>query len=314
MKLFRKQAKVYLRRVKSATRFLFRHYALVVMIVMTSLTLFLYPRSRPKPAVQLPASTDSKFSFPTPTPDPTPVSKNIPLPAVSAEHFMILDRDSKQVMYQKDADDPVPPASTTKIMTALVALDSFPLTREITVNTSYSDGQVIGFKPGEILTVEQLLYALLVQSGNDAAEILAENFPGGRPEFISAMNAKAANLRLTHTAFTNPTGLDEEGHFSSAADLARLADVAMDNSEFARIVGTENAVLPGNHVLTNLNQLLGKVPGVLGIKTGFTDNAGQALVTLVNRGHTIILVVLKSTDRFSDTQKLIDWSYSNFSW
>ena len=312
MKLFRKQAKVYLRRVKSATRFLLHHYPRITLISLIILTLFLYPRSPKKIEVSPPPV--SKFIFLSPTPDLTPKSKNIPLPKISAEHFMILDRDSKQVMYQKDADDPVPPASTTKIMTALVALDSFPLTREITVNTSYSDGQVIGFKPGEILTVEQLLYALLVQSGNDAAEILAENFPGGRPEFISAMNAKAANLRLTHTAFTNPTGLDEEGHFSSAADLARLADVAMDNSEFARIVGTENAVLPGNHVLTNLNQLLGKVPGVLGIKTGFTDNAGQALVTLVNRGHTIILVVLKSTDRFTDTQKLIDWSYSNFTW
>lgn len=313
MNWIKKKVKFYLRRVRLFARFLLRHYPNLILIFVSFTTLYFYPRSLTVIAVPPPPPV-SKFIFPSTTPLLTPKSKDLPLPDVSAEHFMILDRDSKQVMYQKDADDPVPPASTTKIMTALIALDAFPLTRQMTVAQEYTDGQVIGFKPGETLTVEQLLYALLVQSGNDAAEILAENYPGGRPEFVAAMNSKAAALHLTHTAFTNPTGLDEVDHYSSAADLARLADVAMDNPEFARIVGTENAVLPGNHVLTNLNQLLGKVPGVLGIKTGFTDNAGQALVTLVNRGHSIILVVLKSTDRFSDTQKLIDWSYSNFTW
>lgn len=311
MNWIKKKTKYYLRRAKLFARFLLRHYPNLILISVSFTTLFLYSRFRPEIAVPPPPPV-SKFVFPTPTPDLTPKSKNLPLPAVSAEHFLILDRDSKQVMYQLSADDSVPPASTTKIMTALVALDSFPLNQEITVDKSYSDGQVIGFLPGEKLTVEQLLYALLVQSGNDAAEILAENYAGGRPGFIAAMNSKAADLHLTHTVFTNPTGLDEAGHYSSAADLARLADVSMDNAEFARIVGTENAVLPGNHVLTNLNQLLGKVPGVLGIKTGFTDNAGQALVTLVDRGRPIIIVVLKSSDRFSDTQKLIDWTYSNF--
>ncbi|MBI2008224.1 D-alanyl-D-alanine carboxypeptidase [Candidatus Amesbacteria bacterium] len=296
--------------IRFYTRQILRNYPRITLISLITLTFFLYPHSRPQ--VETPSPPVSKFIFPSPTPDPSPKSQNLPLPAVSARHFLILDRDTKQIMYQQLADDPVPPASTTKIMTALVALDTFPLNQQITVDKSYSDGQVIGFQPGEILTVEQLLYALLVQSGNDAAEILAENFPGGHPAFISAMNAKASDLHLSHTAYTNPTGLDEAGHYSSAVDLARLADVAMDNPEFARIVGTENAVLPGNHVLTNLNQLLGKVPGVLGIKTGFTDNAGQALVTLVNRGHPIIIVILKSTDRFTDTRKLIDWSYQNF--
>ncbi|TSC87816.1 MAG: D-alanyl-D-alanine carboxypeptidase [Microgenomates group bacterium Gr01-1014_16] len=299
----RKLVKFYIRQI-------LRNYPQITLISLITLTLYLYPRSQIKPVAQTPPP--SKFIFLEPTVDPSPKSKNISPPQVSANHIMILDRDSKQVVYQLAADDPVPPASTTKIMTALVVLDSFPLNQEITVDTSHSDGQVIGFKIGEKLTVEQLLYALLVQSGNDAAEILAQNFTGGRQEFIDAMNTKAADLHLTHTIFANPTGLDEAGHYSSAADLARLADVAMADPEFARIVSTENAVLPGNHVLTNLNELLGKVPGVLGIKTGFTDNAGQALVTLVDRGRPLIIVVLKSTDRFLDTQKLIDWSYKNF--
>ena len=126
------------------------------------------------------------------------------------------------------------------------------------------------------------------------------------------MNHKAVDLHLNQTHFQNPTGLDETGHYAPTANQAGLADVAMANSEFARIVSTENAVIAGTHVLSNINQLLGQVPGVLGIKTGFTEEAGQALVTLVDQGHPVILVVLKSTDRFTDTKNLISWVYSNF--
>lgn len=273
------------------------------------------PKSPALPAEALAeAGSISKFTFPSPTPDIQPQSKNQPTPKISATHIMILDRDSKSVLYQRSADLSVPPASTTKMMTALIILDNFSLDQKITVTKAYPDGQTIGFQPGEQLTIEQLLYALLVQSGNDAAEILAENYPGGRVGFVAAMNQKATDLRLTHTHFQNPTGLDEDNHFSSASDLARLADMALNKSEFAKIVSTENAVIAGSHVLTNLNQLLGKVPGVLGVKTGFTGNAGQALVTYVNQGHPVIMVVLKSTDRFADTESLITWVYSNFTW
>ena len=199
-------------------------------------------------------------------------------------------------------------------MTALVVLDNFSLDQTITVIRSYPIGQNVGFKPGETLTVEQLLYALLVQSGNDAAEILAENLPAGRQVFIDLMNAKAAQLNLAHTRFANPTGVDESGHYSSAADLARLAGAALKNPEFARIVSTENTIV-ATHVLTNVNQLLGKIPGVLGVKTGFTDGAGQSLVTLINRdNHPVIMVVLGSLDRFGDSEKLITWVYSNYHW
>lgn len=257
-----------------------------------------------------------KNSMPVLSPSPTPslVSQGQALPDFSAKHVFIIDQNSKTVLYQKEADQEVFPASTTKMMTALIVLEHFSLDQEIVVTQSYSQGQVIGFQPGEKLSVEQLLYAMLVQSGNDAAEILAQNFPGGRSEFIAAMNQKASDLHLNHTHFINPTGLDEAGHYSSAVDLARLADTALHQSEFAKIVSTENAVV-STHVLTNVNQLLGKVPGVLGVKTGFTEGAGQSLVTLVNReNRPVILVVLGSLDRFGDTQKLIDWVYSNFHW
>ncbi|KKU29254.1 MAG: serine-type D-Ala-D-Ala carboxypeptidase [Candidatus Amesbacteria bacterium GW2011_GWA2_47_11b] len=243
-----------------------------------------------------------------------PISQNLPPPTVSAKNIFIIDQASQTVFLQKSADQPVFPASTTKMMTALVVLDNFSLDQPITVTRSYPIGQHVGFRPGETLTVEQLLYATLVQSGNDAAEILAENFPAGRQVFIDLMNVKAAALNLDHTHFANPTGIDESGHYSSAADLARLASFALKNPEFARIVSTENSIV-SNHILTNVNELLGKIPGVLGVKTGFTDGAGQSLVTLVNRDdHPVIMVVLGSLDRFGDSEKLIDWVYSNFKW
>lgn len=243
-----------------------------------------------------------------------PVSQNHVQPRISAKHIFISDQDSKIVLLQKNADDQVFPASTTKMMTALVALDAYHLGDVVTVTTKYPIGTNLGFAPGEKLTVEQLLYGLLVQSANDAAEILAENYPGGRGAFVAAMNQKSVQIHLTHTHFANPSGIDEDGHYSTAADLARLADFALRQPEFTKIVSTENAVI-STHVLTNVNELLGKIPGVIGIKTGYTEGAGQSLVTLVNRdNHPVIIVVLGSEDRFGDSAALIEWVYSNFVW
>lgn len=249
-----------------------------------------------------------------------PSSQNLNLPYISARNVFIMDRDSKVVLFAKDADQKVPQASTTKMMTALVVLDHFPLDQIITVTRAYPIGENVGFAPGEKITVEQLLYAMLVQSGNDAAEILAENYPGGRSEFVVAMNKKAAEIHLDNTRFANPTGIDEDGHYSTAADLARLGDFALRNAEFTKIVGTKSAVVSTvdysvSHVLNNINELLGQVAGVTGIKTGYTEGAGQSLVTLVERnGHPVIIVVLGSQDRFGDSRRLIDWVYTNFVW
>lgn len=255
-----------------------------------------------------------------PQPSAIPYSSEKPVPSTSARSIFIIDRNSKMVLYQKNADLKVYPASTTKMMTALVALDHFNLDQIITVTREYPIGEYVGFQPGERITVEDLLYALLVQSGNDAAEILAENFPGGRSAFVEAMNAKAQAIHLTNTHFLNPSGIDEDGHFSTAIDLARLGDFALRTPEFAKIVATENAVVTSvdfssAHVLNNVNQLLGRVTGVVGIKTGYTEGAGQSLVTLVDRdNHPVIIVVLGSVDRFGDSQNLIEWVYENFTW
>ena len=253
-----------------------------------------------------------------PTINPT-TQNSLPIlsnpPSVSAKHILILDMATRYPLYSKSADARIYPASTTKMITALVAEDYFQLDRIITVSQSYPEGQDIGLLPGEKLTVEQLLYALLVQSANDAAEILAENYPGGRQGFVSAMNSRAQSLHLKNTRFLNPTGLDEEGHYSTALDLARIAIELLRDSRLAKIVSTENAVVStpeSPHVLTNVNELLGKVEGVLGVKTGFTDLAGESLITLVDRQDRQVLVsILGSEDRFGDTRRLIDWIYSD---
>ncbi len=249
-----------------------------------------------------------------------PVTQGLPVPDVVAKSIFIIDPDSQTVLYQHNADERLYPASTTKMLTALVANESFPHDQKITVTVSYPEGQDAGFMPGEVVDVENLLYALLVNSANDAAEIFAENFPGGRPAFVEAMNQKVISLGLQNTYFKNPTGLDEDGHFSSAADLARIAQELIRHPYLSKIVSTEAAVINTvdrtiYHPVTNINELLGHVEGVVGIKTGFTDLAGQSLVTLVDRNHHRVLVVLLgSTDRFADTKSLIDWSYSNFDW
>jgi len=168
---------------------------------------------------------------------PPPVSKfttrlplmgDIPPPEISAQYVFIMDRGSKMVLYSRAADDRIYPASTTKMMTALVASEHFDWDTHLTVSRSYPDGVDIGLRPGEQVSVENLLYALLIQSANDAAEVLAENYPGGRTGFISSMNQWADRLNLRQTNFLNPTGLDQDGHLSSASDLARLAASGVD--------------------------------------------------------------------------------------
>jgi D-alanyl-D-alanine carboxypeptidase len=266
---------------------------LVIPLLIANLALFAPMPASPS---QLPTTS---YQLPTTTPA---------VPAVTAARVFITNPDTGQVLYQKNADDSVAPASTTKLMTAL---DLYPLDYQITVDSPFTEGQDIGLTSGETITVEQLIYAMLIQSGNDAAEMLARAASGGREAFITAMNTKAQKLYLHHSSFKNPTGLDEAGHYSSATDLSRLASSILKNQFLRRIVASENAVVT-SHILTNTNRLLSEVPGVLGIKTGFTANAGEALVTYVERptGKRII-VVMGSQDRFTDTKTLIDWSYSN---
>lgn len=241
-------------------------------------------------------------------------------PVISAEGVLAIDLPSGISLYEKNPDASLLPASTTKIVTALVALDAYPLDQVIRVGNVRIEGQKMGLTFGEEMRVEDLLYGLLVFSANDAAEALAEGYPGGREAFVNAMNQKTADLSLENTSFYNPSGLDGNGHVTTARDLIRVSEVAMRNPEFAKIVGTREIIvsdISGKtlHHLTNINELLGKVPGVMGVKTGWTENARENLVTYIERdNHKVMIAVLGSQDRFGETKELIDWIFGNYRW
>ncbi len=252
---------------------------------------------------------------------PLPISaKDSPFPVLSAQAALAVDLESGVTLYEKDPDKELLPASTTKIITALVVMDAYPDDRILKVGKVKVDGQKMNLVYGEEISVSDLLYGLLVYSANDAAEVLAQSYPGGRREFVKAMNLKARELNLDNSNFSNPVGLDGGGNYTTARDLIRASEVAMRIPRFAKIVGTKDITVKSidgkiAHKLANINELLGKVPGVLGVKTGWTENARENLVTYIERdGHKVTIAILGSSDRFSETKELIDWIFSNYEW
>lgn len=262
----------------------------------------------------------------------TPVlSSKEAFPVFSAESVLAVDLTSGTSLFEKNPDEKLLPASTTKIITALVALDHYSLDASLKVGNIKVDGQKMKLIPGEEITVRDLIYGLLVFSANDAAEVLAENYCTvnstlneviycGRQAFIDAMNGKAAELNLENTLFANPTGLENERHMSTASDLVRASSYAMQNPFFREVVSTKETTvrsLDGEiaHKLVNINELVGEVDGVLGVKTGWTENAHENLITYIERdGKRIMIAVLASEDRFGETKELINWIFRNYQW
>ena len=189
-----------------------------------------------------------------------------------------------------------------------------------TVKIVNADGQSMGLIPGEKITVENLLYGALVHSGNDAALALAEAYPGGVAMFVAQMNASAQELDLTNTHFGNPMGFDDEQTYTTPEDLLILARAVLQHKELAKIVAIPSITVSDVsyslfHPLRNVNELVGKIAGVAGVKTGFTEAAGESVVTLAQRnGHKVLMVVLKSGNRFAETEELINWVFANYSW
>ena len=252
---------------------------------------------------------------------PIPVlSEEAGFPVLSAQAALAVDLDAGSTLYEKNPEKTLLPASTTKIVTALVAMDYYPLDTVIKVGRVSVEGQKMGLVQGEEITIKDLLYGLLIYSANDAAEVLAANYPGGRDFFITAMNLKASQLHLENTSFSNPSGLDGNGHHSTAKDLSRVAEVAMKKPLFREMVAIEEKNVSSidgkiKHRLVNINELLGKVEGVLGVKTGWTENARENLVTYVERDEKrIMIVLLSSQDRFGETEELINWIFENYEW
>lgn len=240
------------------------------------------------------------------------VSSNL-APQISANGAVVLDKNSQVVLYQKNSNLRFPPASTAKIMTALVALDYFNPYDILTVKTATVEGSVLGFEEREKFRFEELFYAMLLPSANDATLTIAQNYPGGEKAFVKKMNEKAKEFHLVNTLYADPIGLDDNGNYTTSLDLARLASIALTNTEFAKAVSTKNIKITSRegkeYFLYNLNKLL-DIPGISGIKTGTTEGAGQVLVTskkIQNSNQDIIIVVMQSQDRFLDTEALLNY-------
>ncbi len=231
---------------------------------------------------------------------------------VSAEAYYVVDLDSHSVLLSKDSDKPLYPASTTKLMTALIAREQYQTHQVITAGEEVNAaGHVVGIQPGECLSVKSLLASILINSGNDAAMVLAAHHPLGYSGFIQEMNKKAQALGLTQTYFKNPIGFDHDAQKISARDLAILGGEVYKDSLLADLTNTQAMQitdLTGKHIheLINTNILLEK-QSVHGLKTGTTDLAGQVLVTIWDyQDKPILIVVMNSEDRYKDTKIIIE--------
>jgi len=238
---------------------------------------------------------------------------------ITARSAILMDAHTGQVLYEKDAFNPAPPASTTKIATALLALEMGELQSVVTVSERAArvGESSMHLTAGEQLTLEQLLTGALVRSGNDACVAIAEHLTGSEHLFVQLINNRLRFLGAESTNFVNTNGLPARGHVTSAYDLALITRYALANPAFCKIVGTRFAVIHGphqwTHALTNTNKLLWNYPGTTGVKTGTTNEAGQCLVASATRdGRCLISVVLHSSDRYKDSIKILEYGFSNF--
>ena len=237
-----------------------------------------------------------------------------PVSDVSAEKAIVLDAATGRALYEKNADDRSLIASTTKIMTALVICQRCNVLDRVKIPAEAVgvEGSSMYLQEGEVLTAQELLYGLMLRSGNDAAEALAIWCGGTVEGFAELMNDKARELGLKNTHFVNPHGLDAPDHYSTARDLARLATCAMADPIFARTVGAKSVTV-GERVLTNHNKLLWQLPGGEGIKTGYTKAAGRILVSSASRdGRRLLCVTINAPDDWSDHKQLLEDGFSRY--
>jgi D-alanyl-D-alanine carboxypeptidase (penicillin-binding protein 5/6) len=236
-------------------------------------------------------------------------------PAVSAASAVLLDAGSGRVLYAKDQDQPRAIASITKLMTALVAAEYFDdWSQAITIKQEWTgiEGTSLYLEAGEELRVETLLYGLLLHSGNDGAMALAGAAAGDIDTFVAWMNQRAADLGMTGTHFSDPSGLGDEDHYSTALDMARLGAAVLENDRLAQIVATRSITLEGRS-LTNHNKLLWQYPGCTGMKTGYTRQAGRTLVSSAEKdGQTLVCVTLNDPNDWADHAALLDYGFQAY--
>ena len=239
--------------------------------------------------------------------------------SLSAQSAVLIDARDGRVLYEKDADTPRPMASTTKIMTAVVALESCDVSEiiEIADEAVGVEGSSIYLQKGEHMTLLELLYALLLQSANDAAVAIAVGVGGSVGNFADMMNEKATSLGLTSTHFENPNGLDADGHVTTARELALLTAYALKNPIFAEIVATYKRKISGPNgtvrLVVNHNKLLNMYDGCVGVKTGFTKKSGRCLVSAACRESlTLVSVTLSAPDDWRDHTAMLNYGYENY--
>ena len=272
----------------------------------------------PTPVVQ-PGGQTSPSPFPSTLRTPAPSTQ---APEVGAGSAVLVDLDTGQVLFELDRHERRPIASLTKIMTALLVVERAGLTDVVTVSEGAASGQVsgisgLGLEPGERIRVNELLYALLLQSANDAALALAEHVSGSVDAFVDAMNARAEQLGMTRTMFASPNGLDDSG-YSSAGDLVRLTRAALRSRGFASVVATRFHTVESldaePRIVQNRNVLLWLYPGAIGVKTGFTSPAGFCVVAGAQRGDERLLAVVlgEPGEPFSDAASLLNYGFDAF--
>ena len=242
-------------------------------------------------------------------------------PTINSRRYAIYDRLSERCIYGKDENKQTAMASTTKIMTAIIVVENCKLEDIVTITAKAAGtgGSTLGINKDDKITVNDLLYGLMLRSGNDAAVALAIHTAGSVEEFANMMNQKAKQLNLKNTHFVTPHGLDNEEHYTTAYELAKITDYALKNKTIAKIVATKSTTIYINEMprqINNTNELLGNVEGVYGVKTGFTNNAGRCLVTSVKRGDMDLIVVVLGADtrkdRAKDSMKLIEYAFKKY--
>lgn len=236
---------------------------------------------------------------------------------ISASSAVLLVSGSNEVLFEKSAYEKRPMASTTKIMSSIIAIESGRLDEEITVTQEMTavEGTSMGLLPNDRVSVSELVYGMLLSSGNDAANATAITIAGSTDAFVSMMNDKAKQIGMLSTHFVTPSGLDADDHYSTAYDMALLGSYAIENEQFLEICSSSSAVVdygnpPYKRRLTNHNKLLKIYDGAIGIKTGFTKKSGRCLVSAAERdGVTLICVTLNDADDWNDHKKLLDYGF-----
>lgn len=242
-------------------------------------------------------------------------------PTVHSKNIIVIDRKTLLPLYEKNAYTKVPMASTTKILTCIIALENSKKTDIVTVSKKAANvsGSTLGLKTNMKISMNDLLYGLMLRSGNDCAIAIAEHISGSVEDFSKLMNSKAFELGLHNSNFVTPHGLDNENHYTTAFDLAILTDYALKNTDFKKIVSTKKTTISLNDYpreISNTNELLGNLDGVYGVKTGFTFEAGRCLVSACTRGKLDIIVVVLGADtksiRTNDSRNLINYILANY--